>query len=269
MKTKISRVLKYWATILDGGENKTHLSYDQQLLNEYKDYWLYTDMEEDEIDIIKKAKNYTMTSPERMLSLIRTVKYVIKNNIEGDFVECGVWRGGSMMITALVLMNMKITNRKILLFDTFEGMSPPTNNDVDYKGDLANANYLKNIDADKNLNNWCYSSLDDVKANLFSTGYPKDKIHFIKGKVEDTLPNDNCDKIALLRLDTDWYESTHHELKYLFPLISKKGFLIIDDFGHWKGARKAVEEYFIENNIDMFLNRVDYSCRLGQKMLGK
>ena len=81
-------------------------------------------------------------------------------------------------------------------------------------------------------------------------------INFVRGKVEDTIPKNMPEKIALLRLDTDWYESTYHELKYLFPLLSKNGVLIIDDYGHWKGAKKAVDQYFGENNIQIFLKKI-------------
>ena len=105
-----------------------------------------------------------------------------------------------------------------------------------------------------------------MKNNLYSTGYPKDKLIFVKGKVEDTIPGTLPEKIAILRLDTDWYESTYHELLHLYPLLSEKGFLIIDDYGYWQGAREAVEQYFKENNIKMFMNRLDMSARAGIKV---
>jgi hypothetical protein len=86
------------------------------------------------------------------------------------------------------------------------------------------------------------------------------------GKVEDTIPADIPEKIALLRLDTDWYESTKHELIHLFPRLQKGGVLIIDDYGFWKGARKAVDEYFAENNIQILLNRIDDTGRMAIKL---
>ncbi len=100
---------------------------------------------------------------------------------------------------------------------------------------------------------------------MLSTGYPKEKIHLIKGKVEDTIPENIPKEIALLRLDTDWYESTKHELIHLFPLLKPNGILIIDDYGHWEGARKAVDEYISDNNIHILLNRIDYSGRISVK----
>lgn len=111
----------------------------------------------------------------------------------------------------------------------------------------------------------CLSPLDETKQNVFSAGYPKDKIHFIKGKVEDTIPENMPKQIALLRLDTDWYESTKHELTHLFLLLQPNGVLIIDDYGHWKGARKAVDEYIPDKNIRILLNRIDYTGRIAIK----
>ena len=80
--------------------------------------------------------------------------------------------------------------------------------------------------------------------------------------MEDTIPKNSPEKISILRLDTDWYESTKHELEYLFPRLSSGGILIIDDYGHFKGAKKAVDEYFTKNKIQYFLNRIDYTGRL-------
>jgi O-methyltransferase len=86
------------------------------------------------------------------------------------------------------------------------------------------------------------------------------------GKVEDTFPKDTPDKIAILRLDTDWYESTRHELIHLYPKLSIGGVLIIDDYGHWEGARKAVDEYINDNTLRILLNRIDYTGRIAVKM---
>jgi len=116
------------------------------------------------------------------------------------------------------------------------------------------------------FNEWCYSPLEEVQKNLYSTNYPKEKITFIKGKVEETIPNIIPEKISILRLDTDWYESTYHELMHLFPRLSKGGVLIIDDYGHWKGSREAVDKYLKENEISMLLNRIDYTGRIGVKV---
>jgi hypothetical protein len=205
-----------------------------------------------------------MTSPERMFSLINAVDYITAHKIEGDIVECGVWRGGSTMTAALRLLQNNDKSRRLFLYDTFEGMSEPTNDDVHFDGSEAQ-NLLDN--ADKiNDQIWCYSTLDEVKNNMAKTNYPSEKITYIQGKVEETIPNTLPNKIAILRLDTDWYESTKHEMIHLFPLLVKGGVLIIDDYGHWQGARKAIDEYTEEHNIQILLNRIDYTGRIGIKL---
>ena len=223
-----------------------------------------TDFETLHLNIYKKVCNNTMTSPERIYSLIEAVQYVVKNNIEGDIVECGVWKGGSMMAVAETLQYLKSNNRSLYLYDTYEGMSEPTEYDKTFKGD--DAKHLMENDSDKEKNLvWAYSALDTVKQGMQSTAYPPDKIHYIKGKVEDTIPQNLPAKIAILRLDTDWYESTKHELIHLFPLLSDNGVLILDDYGHWAGAKKAVDEYIAEHNVKILLNRIDATGRIAIK----
>jgi hypothetical protein len=109
------------------------------------------------------------------------------------------------------------------------------------------------------------ADLADVKRNMALTGIESDQMIFVKGKVEDTIPNTIPEQIALLRLDTDWYESTKHELIHLYPKLIKKGILIIDDYGHWKGCKEAVDEYFAQHKIHLMLNRIDYTGRLAVK----
>ena len=212
-------------------------------------------------EIFNACKPYTMTSVERMYALYNSVNYVLDNNIQGDFVECGVWRGGSSMLLALALKKRNITDRKIYLFDTFEGMSEPTENDVDLTGSDADK-LLNQTKHDKENSVWCLASLEDVQANLNLTKYPAENIIYVKGKVEDTIPAKSPQSIALLRLDTDWYESTKHELIHLYPLLRSKGVMIIDDYGHWAGCRKATDEYFQEKEFKILLNRIDYTGRL-------
>lgn len=218
----------------------------------------------DFIIIYNKCKSFTFTSIEPMWALYQSVRYIVNSNIQGDFVECGVWRGGSAMLIAETLLHLGISNRKIYLYDTFEGMSAPTEKDIDYKGNEANK-LLDNSDKLSTKSVWCYSTIDEVKNNLYSTHYPKENLIFVKGKVEDTIPGTIPANISLLRLDTDWYESTYHEFIHLYPILSKQGVLIIDDYGHWKGAREATDKYFKENNIQILLNRIDYTVRIGLK----
>lgn len=240
------------------------LGYSLTKVNKAKN--VFPDIEEKEFwDIYTLCKPYTMTSIERMYSLYKSVEYVLENKIEGSFVECGVWRGGSAMLIAKMLFNRNIEDRKIYLFDTYEGMSEPSNLDISYSQE--NAQVLR---SDRGFNedgssNWCYAGLEDVKKNMSETNYIVNNIVFIKGKVEETIPSKSPkEKIALLRLDTDWYESTKHELEYLFPKVVENGVLIIDDYGHWEGCRKAVNEYF-RTTTSILLNRVDYTGRVGIK----
>jgi O-methyltransferase len=218
--------------------------------------------------LYEKCKDYTMTSIERMYSLYQSINYIFRNNIEGDFVECGVWKGGSSMLMALMLKHHGKTNRKLYLYDTFEGMSEPTKFDKTFSGQSA-TELLKKEKKEIASSLWCYSSLDEVKNNLFLTGFPPENIIFIKGKVENTLKENLPGSTSLLRLDTDWYESTKIELELLFPLLKEKGILIIDDFGHWDGAKKAVTEYFKKNEIEPFLFRIDFTGRLIIKLSDK
>lgn len=219
--------------------------------------------------IYEKCRLYTMTSIERMYALYKVVQYIVKNHIPGDIVECGVWKGGSSMLCALTLVGMRDTQKNIYMYDTYSGMTKPTEKDIDcfcaagYERPSALERWETNQRED--INAWAFSPLDEVKNNMFSTKFPKEKIVFAKGKVEDTIPSIIPEKIALLRLDTDWYDSTYHELTHLFPKLSIGGVIIIDDYGHWLGAKEAVDRYLKENSIKILLNRIDYTGRIGVK----
>lgn len=217
------------------------------------------------IEICDAVKPYTMTSPGRVNALIDAVHYVAANNIAGAMVECGVWKGGSTMAMMLTLKKLGDESRDFYLYDTYAGMSAPSDADISFQWDQAYEQFSK-LKISEDISSWCFSPLEEVEQNAFSTGYNKDKIHFIKGKVEDTIPENIPQSISILRLDTDFYESTKHELIHLFPLLQPGGVLIIDDYGHWKGSRKAVDEYISENNIRILLNRIDYTGRIGIKI---
>ncbi|ODQ85708.1 TylF/MycF/NovP-related O-methyltransferase [Mycolicibacterium holsaticum] len=214
----------------------------------------------DDLETISFVKPYTLTSRERLVAACDAVRYVDRYRIPGAIVECGVWAGGSMMAMARTLMSVGDTKRRLYLFDTFEGMSAPTDDDVDLRGDLA-ANQLQAV-VKEDTNIWAYKPLDQVKQNLARTNYPTELITYVQGKVEDTLPQNAPGQIALLRLDTDWYESTRHELEHLIHRVSPNGILIIDDYGHWQGARKAVDEWLTEYERPVFLSRIDYTGRI-------
>ena len=213
--------------------------------------------------IYEKCNEYSMTSKERKYALYQAVKYIVNNNIKGDFVECGTWKGGSCMIIAETLKEMKQLNRKIYVYDTFEGMPKPTEEDYrlsDHHDTLEDWEKFTKEDAV----GWVGIPLEEVKTNMYSTDYPKENIIFVKGKVEDTIPKTMPKEIALLRLDTDWYESTKHELEQMYPLLVKNGVLIIDDYGTLAGSKKATDEYFKEGKI--LLNRIDCAGRIVVKI---
>tara|TARA_R110000868_G_scaffold52950_2_gene166641 strand:- start:870 stop:1658 length:789 start_codon:yes stop_codon:yes gene_type:complete len=225
----------------------------------------YSDIDSDEKNVIDEVSEFTLTNRERIVSLIRAVKHVETYNIEGDIVECGVWKGGSMMAALKSLKKLKSFKRHVYLYDTFEGMSKPTDLDKSIRGESATDAYSKKDEVWDRIE--CFSTLDEVKSNISKINYPENNIHYIKGKVEDTIPNDTIPKkIAILRLDTDWYESTLHEMEYLFPKLVKGGIIIIDDYGHWQGCKLAIDEYVQKNKIELFLQRIDYTCRMAVKI---
>jgi O-methyltransferase len=222
------------------------------------------DLASEDTVIIDFASPFTMTTVERLYGLINAVRYLCYYNIPGALVECGVWRGGSMVAAARTLIEQGQTDRDLYLFDTFEGMPRPGALDRDFLG-VDGALEFEATRTGEDSSNFCCASLEDVKHNLFSSGYPKERIHFLKGKVEDTIPQFAPETISLLRLDTDWYESTKHELLHLFPRLCPNGVLIVDDYGHWQGSRIAVDEYFGKVSTPMLLNRIDYTGRIGVK----
>lgn len=223
------------------------------------------DMEAEFRNIYERSRNCTMTSIERMYALYQAVQYVIQAKVQGDFVECGVWKGGSAMLMAGTLLSLNETGRKIYLYDTFTGMPKPTEKDNEIKSGQPALDTWQ-INQRKDHNEFCYASLAEVKNNLLSTKYPQDNLVFIQGKVEDTIPMTSPKQIAILRLDTDWFASTDYELRHLFPLVSKGGVVIIDDYGYWSGAKEATDKYFADFNIPVLLNRIDYTGRIMIKL---
>jgi hypothetical protein len=217
--------------------------------------------EEQDLRTLQRVRKQTMTSPERLVAVCESVRYLVRHDIPGAIVECGVWRGGTMMAAALTLMDLGEV-RPLYLYDTFAGMSAPGPADEDARGQSARVGMEHFGSSEDGSSLWCNASLEIVRSNMESTGYPMEHVVFVEGPVEETIPGRLPESIALLRLDTDWYESTAHELKHLFPLISDYGTLAIDDYGHWKGSRKAVDEYLAAEGRPIMLTRTDYTGRL-------
>jgi hypothetical protein len=204
-----------------------------------------------------------MTSIERVYALTEAVRYVVVNGIDGALVECGVWKGGSMMAVALTLKQLGAGDRDLFLFDTFEGMPPSSDVDRSFRGELA-VDLLEKATSYEDWI-WAYCPENHVRQVIETTGYDMARVHFVRGRVEETIPDSAPERIALLRLDTDWYESTRHEMIHLFPRIVVPGVLIVDDYGHWQGARRAVDEYIEQFATPLLLNRVDYTARIAVK----
>ena len=214
--------------------------------------------------LLKKVRPYTMTSDERVAVLESAVRHVVRN-CPGDFVECGVAKGGSMMAIAYTLLDIGMTGLDLYLYDTFEGMPEPDELDRGRFGEPAHRSWRKRRD-EAGRSTWINHGIDEVRRNLALTGYPMERIHFVKGKVEDTLPTTVLpDRIALLRLDTDWHASTKAEFDHLYPRLVSGGILIVDDYFRWQGSRKATDEYLEEHKIPIFLVRVDDSSVIGVK----
>lgn len=215
----------------------------------------------DFLELVSKNNysEFTMLSLANQYALFQAIKYISDNNIPGDIVECGVWRGGAMMLALDTLNLLSDQSRTVWLYDTYAGMTPPTTKDIDVNGNDAQTT-IEGKDRTDLYVDWCYADIIDVKKNIFSTGYPQEKINFIKGDVLETVPNNMPDEIAILRLDTDWYESTAHEMKHFYPKLTQHGVLIVDDYGTWAGSNQALNEYFIDNKP--LFNRVDHTAIL-------
>lgn len=223
-------------------------------------------LDDDVRRVVERALPYTMTGIARLQALIDAVRYVVRGGIPGAFAECGVWRGGSVLGMILTLQELEQTDRDIFLYDTFEGMTKPTEQDVSrfHRPALAlweetSGKPWPELFGDDTFNE------EAVRETVLATGYPGHRLHFVRGPVEDTIPGIVPDGLALLRLDTDWYESTRHELEHLYPLLAEGGVLILDDYGEWEGQRRAVDEYFAPPSAPILLSRIDHAGRIAVK----
>jgi Macrocin-O-methyltransferase (TylF) len=224
-----------------------------------------SNLEPEFLALYEQCREYTMTSWERLYALYKSVRYIVENSIAGDLVECGVWRGGSMKLVAHVLYSLGDTNRTLFLYDTFEGMTEPDPAlDKDFSGNPATNDWNE---VQRRGVKWAYAPVQEVEEVLAKSGYPLEKIKFVKGPVEETIPATIPASIALLRLDTDWHSSTKHEMEHLYPRVSPQGIVVLDDYGHYQGARRAVDDYLSKLDKKPLLQRVDYSCFLLVKQI--
>ena len=203
---------------------------------------------------IERVRDYTLVSDERMGGLIGALEYLARAQVPGAFVETGVWRGGSSMAAAITMLRLGDL-REMVLFDTYTGNPEPGELDVDFEGLDQRQVWTGKSEPG--------TSLRSVAAVMRSTGYDMDRVRLIAGMVEETVPREAPDAIALLRLDTDWHASIAHTLEHLWPRVVPGGVLIVDDYGHFEGARRAVDDYFADQPV--LLARLDYSGRMALK----
>jgi O-methyltransferase len=217
-------------------------------------------------ELIERVLPYTMTGVPRLHALVLAVRHLVRARVPGAFAECGVWRGGSVLAMIATLQQLGVEDRDVYLFDTFEGMTEPDDRDtspIDRPAveiwQEAEGRPWPEFFSPELFNE------DAVREVVLSTGYLPQRVHFVRGPVQSTLPGAAPERLALLRLDTDWYESTRHELEHLYPRLCAGGVLVVDDYGHWEGCRRAVDEYFGGQAEPILLSRIDYSARLGVK----
>jgi O-methyltransferase len=219
------------------------------------------EIDDETVGIVATVRPYTMTSVERLWAMAQAVRHVAATGVTGDIVECGVWKGGNLLLAGMLSERLGL-DRTIWGYDTYAGMSEPTDRDVSLSGASAWGKYRESERAGHN--DWCYAPLADVH-RVIETHSSYRNYRFVVGKCEETLkdPANLPDRIAILRLDTDWYESTRAEIETLYPRLQPGGILIVDDYGHWSGARQAIDEYFRDRPI--LLLRIDYTGRIHLK----
>lgn len=221
-----------------------------------------------ERQVVDEVRMQTMISTARLLANMDAVEYVVRRGVPGAIVECGVWRGGSVLAMVRTLQRLGVDDRDIYLYDTFEGMTEPGEADTSPFDPPARHTWDQ---TGEGSTPWAWAfdpsiyGLESVRELLLGSGYPERRLHFVQGPVETTVPARVPASIAVLRLDTDWYASTLHELVHLYPLVSQGGVLIVDDVGHWDGARRAVDEYFSTSADPVLMTRTDYSGRMSVK----
>lgn len=238
----------------------------QKMMAEYGAEAGYKDLEDAFFEDLASVRRYTMTSVERLYALWDAVRYVARAGLDGDFVEAGVWRGGSVMLMALALKRFEAVGPKLWLYDTFAGLPKPDETlDVDILGNRAIDGW-RGRDVDENSSIWAYADETDVRNNLGLTGYPEALTRFVPGKVEDTIPGVLPERISLLRVDTDWHASYKHALPYLYDRVVRGGVIFFDDYGQFLGARRAVDAFITERSIATPLIRIDFSCRMMIKL---
>ena len=241
MPSIITRIIKLITKKIKFFLNKFNLV----LINKNK---LIVELTKEDEKLISLVSKYSMTPKIRIYNLLQSLKDLEQRNVQGDYVECGVWKGGNILLFKKFMEDKKNIKKKIYAYDTFEGMTDPDENDLIIRTSEKAKDLLSKSEKTSNIKGIC--KLDDVKKYI-STHSDLDNIIFVKGDVENTLDvEENLpEKICLLRLDTDFYRSTKKELEKLYNRVPVGGIIIIDDYGHWSGCKKAVDEFFSDKYV--------------------
>ena len=203
--------------------------------------------------ILKKIKRVYKTNDfdETSFTAYQIVKNIINQKIEGNIIECGVLKGEKISIF-LETLNLLGVTREVYIIDTFEGMTKPSK--IDYQV----ISKRKLNEGDSKVNE------ELVKKNILKTNYPRKKLHFIKIDVRNEQDLRKCikGKIALLRIDTDFYDSVYSILNSIYSKVNKNAYIIHDDFGHWKGHYEACRKFYKKNTIKPILIRTSRKERV-------
>jgi hypothetical protein len=195
-----------------------------------------------------------------VIALCAAVRYVTDARIEGDIVECGVWRGGRMLAAAKTLVQRSDTSRAIWLYDTFEAMSDRTDPG---RRAAREATTRAPLLARLQEHDRAAVGLPPVQRTMSLSGYPQENMRFVVGPVEDTIPRTLPRSIALLRIESDSYQATWHELEHLLPRMSAGAVLMVDDHPQDHGARQALDEFIQATHTPILLHRIDDAARIG------
>jgi O-methyltransferase len=194
---------------------------------------------------------FSMAGTLRLENIRQCVKDVLDHDVPGDFIETGAWRGGATIFMRALLKVYGVSDRKVWVADSFEGLPPPA--DPDDGWDLSNIDYLK-------------VSIEQVKANFARFGLLDDQVAFLHGWFCDTLPNAPIDRLSILRLDGDLYHSTMDALTYLYPKLSEGGYVIVDDYYSWPACRRAITEFLEVNAIKAEIRDIDGTAVYWQRV---
>jgi O-methyltransferase len=225
-------------------------------LPSYRDPSAFPDLRDDFFwKVVEKYKPYSLLGVARFWNIYESMQHIARAKIPGDVIECGVFLGGAIAAAIDMASALGVTQKTFWLSDTFEGFTKPAS-EKKISGEIVSFGRHPN-----------FRHIVEKTLSLADRG--QNKIELLPGAVEDTLPNWSGGPLALVRLDTDYYESTRVELEALYPKLSNGGVLIVDDYGEFDGVRRAVDEYFTVPGRVCAFSRVDYSCRTGVKLSGK